>query len=180
MKIEVTGYKEPLDALINSAEKADAELTTKLGEHAKQSFARAYNMIMDDFYSYGPFPSYKRTGNLRKIGRPYIRKSGTSVSAGLSVNSDYAKKIYKKYHSNPKGCDVVITTNEVMDLMWNHGFRGLPKGYIGSTNYAVALTITSYTYLGNPHKVMSSYYKDYSEKILPDAERYYIETMFHL
>lgn len=112
-------FKE-LDVINRDIKKFSDNVITQMTESAKLDMVKAHDQIIDKFYGSHTPTSYKRHG----IGGLY--------------KSIYGEKIYNKLDSNYGWATVKVSSQDmdehyrtsaanVLDLMWIHGVRGLPR-----------------------------------------------------
>lgn len=125
----------------------------------------AYNGVMKNFYgSYSP-RFYNRTENLTEIGK---RHNGWVVG-GIVIDPANAPQVYKKYKHKVKNDagEITketreITTENVYDLMWTQGIRGLPaqgeSGWVNPHFMTFEANVEGHT--GTPYDAMQAYFDD--------------------
>ena len=168
MRVE-TNISSITSNVIKQASKLD-ELDKRLAVLTRYNFVNTYTAIMDDFYAYHP-KYYKRSSinPLRNIGRGYLREN----VGGVIISPNFSMRVYADY-KNKQGRHIKITTDNVMDLMWNHGVRGLPPGYRGSLSFIASITSPFGKYNGTPYGAMNKYVRDYIDKYVPEITKQYI------
>lgn len=172
MKVD-TNITEVISPFINKITQLDNYDKT-LARKTKNNFLEVYNSIMSNFYSYSP-KRYRRTHLYRGIGRGYLRDN----VGGIIISPNFSMHIYADYYNRQRR-HIKITTENVMDLMWNQGVRGLPPGYKGSLSYIANITTLYGPYAGTPYIVMENYVNDYINKNLPETTSKYIKSIFEI
>lgn len=130
-----------------------------------KDLTEAYNDVMNDFYKYQP-RRYRRTWNLEGIGKPY---NGRAIG-GIIIDPANAPRVYKRYKRKIKNDagEITkevreITTENVYDLMWCQGIRGLPaygdeSDWINPFFMTFKSNVDGHT--GTPYDAMQFYFYD--------------------
>lgn len=112
-------FNEQLRKIKKEVERMAEDFAYDLAHQAEQEMRLAHKQIIDNFYKGHSTTSYHRRGGLYNSLIPqevYSIKS-KSYNASIVVGSFNMKDHYRKG----------ATPDNVFDLMWNQGIRGLPK-----------------------------------------------------
>lgn len=109
--------KSQLDTIKKDVDKIGLEFTKQLSKHVVKDLTDVHKQIISDFYnSYIP-DEYVRTNNLKNsiIPQNPMQLGKRGYTSGIVVGSF---NMFDNYNISP---------DNVFDLFWNKGVRGLPK-----------------------------------------------------
>ena len=104
----------------------------EIADEITDDFYAEFDKVMDNFYgTYSP-QRYRRTLNLWQTGQKINRANGYKYNTGgIIIDSANAPMVYASYKKGHFKRQVSITTDNVLQLMWWDGIRGLPMSYKG-------------------------------------------------
>lgn len=102
-----------LDDILNDVKLIKRDIPFEVGKVAKNDFELAHRIIVKEFYSsYSP-NTYKRKNELEKVKSNVVSSGGKCV-----VNVSFGSFLMSgNYRRSP---------DDIFDLIWNRGIRGLP------------------------------------------------------
>lgn len=109
--------KSQLDTIKEDVNKIGLEFTRELSKHVVKDLTAVHKQIISDFYyAYDP-DEYVRTDNLKNsiIPQNPLQLGKKGYTSGIVVGSF---NMFDNYNISP---------DNVFDLFWNKGVRGLPK-----------------------------------------------------
>lgn len=154
-------YREQINAIKNDVRKSYDGIVKDLSKQAKKDLTSAAFLIINDFYdSYTPM-FYKRKHNLYNMVIPKtIEKYGENNAyiASVSTMSVVMDDIYGKTSK------ANITPDDIYNLMWNAGHRGLP--YQTLPSWYPEIEIDGNVYSSNtPHNEMKMFVNKWGKDI---------------
>lgn len=124
--------KKQINQIKSEIGRMGSDFTKGIAKQIEEDFHDVHQMIIDQFYDAHDPSKYNRSYGLYNSARTYCikNKTNSNYTVGINVSSDFMQDYYKTEKEN------------VFDLMWIHGVRGLPK----QGNLPLSL---SYTFQGH-------------------------------
>ena len=118
---------DQIDKIVKDLHTIKDTFETELPKKAEEDLLAAHKSIITEYYSQYSPSTYRRKPNGQNLMATLIKKKTKVGSSKIVVGSDGMGSHGRKGYKNG-----AITEDNVFDLMWNQGIRGLPR--VGSEN----------------------------------------------